>query len=223
MIDNGGCLMSELCIARRREISTTGSKNDRQCPDFHHKIVLDAVLPRIEIEPTSDDDVETLEDEAQHAAELHECEVLPYAAGGADGERDECGMVEEDRVRCVRGAGWVVPHGCGEPAVGPECVWEGGEVAWVAVEGVGVYECLGAFWDEAGIGVCERWGGLKELDCGGGGGLTVVRWMSRGTPISERRLGREGRVSAIRFWSETEMLSGGCLMARVFCGPTDRR
>ena len=109
----GGCLMSELCIARR-DISATGSKNDGQDPDFHYKIILNAVLPRIEIKPTCDD----------------------------------------DGVRGAGGAGWVVPHGCRGP---PERVWEGGEVAWVVVEGVGVYKDLGAFWDEAGIEVCERW------------------------------------------------------------------
>ena len=186
------------------EISATGCKNDGQWPDFHHKIVLDGVLPRIEIEPTGDDDDETLEDEAEHAAELHECEVLPDAAGGADGEGDECGMVEDDGVRCAGGAGWVVPHGCGEPAVGPERVWEGGEVARVAVEGVGVYEGLGTFWDEAEIEVCVSGGRTRGV----GLGLTVVRWMSRGILvilISESRSGREGRVSAIRFWSEIEM------------------
>jgi hypothetical protein len=138
-------------------ISTTESKNNRQSPNFHHKIILDAVLPGIKIEPIGDNDIKVLKDRTQHAAELHKREVLADAASRASGEWDERRRIEDNWVGGGGGPRWVVSLGAWEPTVRPECVWEGREIAWVALEGVRVHEGLSVFRDEAVLRVDESW------------------------------------------------------------------
>jgi hypothetical protein len=148
-------------------LSTTESENDGQSPNFDHKIILDGVLPGIKIEPIGGDDIKMLKDRNQHAAELHEREVLADAASRASGKWYEGGRIEDNLVCGSRSPRWVVSEGAREPTVGPECVWERIEIPWVALEGVCVHESLRAFREEAVFGVNESWKpGLDIPYCG---------------------------------------------------------
>jgi hypothetical protein len=92
-------------------ISTTESESDRQSPNFHHKIILDGILPRIKIEPIGGDDIKALKDRTQHAAEFHEREVLADTASRASGEGNESRRIEDNWMCGGRGPMWVASLG----------------------------------------------------------------------------------------------------------------
>ena len=76
-------------------------------------------------------EVEILNKERNEAAQFHPREVLSDAVGGTEREGVErVGLVDEWK-RCVD----VLPVRLLEPAIGPELIRLGGEVAGVAVDG----------------------------------------------------------------------------------------